>query len=128
MADIDPGPFSPPIGLRREHNKRSTGVNLLNEFEHQGTRVWLPRLWPPLEALVRPIKGGQALPLEPSRTDQATFRSASITSANVRWPGKIQFSPGSTSRAATGEAGNNSGWAFFHLANTTLLAINRSLM
>src|ERR1700731_5474227 len=57
----------------------------------------------------------------------AGFRSASITSAKVRWSGKIQFSPGSTSRARIGESGNNSGRAFFHLARATLFAISRSL-
>src|SRR5436305_13633027 len=70
----------------------------------------------------------------PTGTDQAAFEStlaevcsASITSAQVRWSGKIQFSPGSTSRARIGESGNNSGRAFFHLANATLFAISRSL-
>src|SRR5260370_10833065 len=67
------------------------------------------------------------------REDQEAFestvagvRSASITSAKVRWSGKIQFSPGSTSRAPIGESGNNSGRAFFHLAKATLFAISRS--
>src|SRR5260370_34711924 len=57
----------------------------------------------------------------------AGFRSASITSAKVRWSGKIQFSPGSTSRAPIGESGNNSGRAFFHLVKATLFAISQSL-
>src|SRR5260370_8546241 len=72
--------------------------------------------------------------VEPSRTDQEAFESvlaelcsASITSAKVRWSGKIQFSPGSTSRAPIGESGNNSGRAFFHSAKATLFAITRSL-
>src|SRR5271156_599770 len=53
--------------------------------------------------------------------------SASITSAKVRWSGKVQFSPGRTSRARIAESGNNSGRAFFHLAKATLFAISRSL-
>src|SRR5271156_3880069 len=72
--------------------------------------------------------------VESSRTDQEAFEktlaevcSASITSAKVRWSGKIQFSPGSTSRAPIGGSGNNSGRAFFHLAKATLFAISRSL-
>src|SRR5260370_32105238 len=72
--------------------------------------------------------------VEPSRTDQEAFEStlaevcsASITYAKVRWSGKVQFSPGSTSRARIGESGNNSGRAFFHLAKATLFAISRSL-
>jgi hypothetical protein len=52
------------------------------------------------------------------------FARSRLLQPNVRWPGKTQFSPGSTSRAGTEESGNKSGRAFFHFADT----INRSLM